>query len=585
AAIAEALARVAPRGPDLRSARMDAAEAWEHAGDPAAALKYLDALLQQKADDTEVVERLDGLAGRHDLWAEVCGLYENSHARDLPPALAADRAYHIASLHRDRLTDEASAARWFESMLAAPTDIPGDSQDEAFRFLSSYYKASDDPESQARILQRWLDSLEPTSEEREGLRSQLAAVLMDQLERPDEALSLLEEDLQHVLSDDALLERAETLYRQTERFGPLVQLLDLGISQAEISDARRTTLLQRKLSVAEEGLGDAAIIREATDALLELNPHHAQALDARENLAVRKEDWSTLGDTLGVRVELAERLEDRIALLLRRAELAQEHLSQPELAISCAEEVHKVLSADAEERPQLVALLERLLKGGEAVGIAAAELLEVHYRLDERWDDYEHVLRVRLDATPVAGDRVDTALLLAQTQENQLDASTRALETLIGEIRYGGDPASYRGETQRLAEETATWGELADALEGRLNAADADTSVIQLVSPWLAEITRERLQQTARACRALERGLEVSPSDLDLLEAIAPLYNETGEWHALQRIYGLQVDAQDEADRVHTWRKLALLNETELHDLGGAREAWTRLLDAEPDDG
>src|SRR5690606_11251352 len=158
----------------------------------------------------------------------------------------------------------------------------------------------------------------------------------------------------------------------------------------------RVLVLMRAAEVSRDRLSDRARAREYYEQALALRPDHVPALDALEALHTEAQDYRGLLNIVRKKTELAERQEDRIAFLLRQAELCAYKLDDVNAAIDAYEQVLEdapsrevfdglaVLYQRAERWVDLASMYERQMELG------AADPLTVRFRLAE-------VYRTRLD--------------------------------------------------------------------------------------------------------------------------------------------------------------------------------------------
>src|SRR5262249_1348782 len=119
--------------------------------------------------------------------------------------------------------------------------------------------------------------------------------------------------------------------------------------------------------------------------------------------------------------------------------------------------------------------------------------------------------------------------------------------------------------------------ELAETLDGLARLA-VDAGVRAAVLRELGRITATRLSD-ARAARAhLERALEIAPDDPAILEALASLASDTGDWPGAVSLRERAAAGADASRAATLWVEIGDIRERHVKDDDAARAAYERAL-------
>jgi tetratricopeptide (TPR) repeat protein len=183
-----------------------------------------------------------------------------------------------------------------------------------------------------------------------------------------------------------------------------------------------------------------------------------------------------------------------------------------------------VLPEDPDDLEAWAWILER--KPTHVEARAAVARIESEAREALRWDRVAEALKVRMQHTQVARDRVAMMREVASIYETRLGAPASAFEiiqALIEELPPG-EQHTATGDLRRLAEITASWSELADSLMIVAERTPDSTRQAALYEE-LGRVFGEQLGAGERAIAAYEKAIEIQPSAATLA-AIIPLYRK-----------------------------------------------------------
>ncbi|HJL41277.1 MAG TPA: tetratricopeptide repeat protein [Myxococcales bacterium LLY-WYZ-16_1] len=402
-----------------------------------------------------------------------------------------------------------------------------------------------------------------------------AARLYDErLPRPQDALRCYRALLRREPNDSEAQRALEALLRQQDDPQALVELLGVQLQQA--SDPEQRRVLSVKIAdVYDRELGDPDEAIRRLEEVLREEPHHATALAGLDSLYTRKGHVEALVGILAVREALSESPREAADLALRRAELFERSLEQPEEAVGV---YVSVLRND--ERPEAVEGLQRLLARGIKPREAAKALEQAHARSQDAVRRVD-MLSVLIEQDETAEQKKAHALKAAELSAERLRNRPASLEYLA--IATALDPADegLRERLVDLAVELETPDPADRALEGASKSGGpADVAAACAVSLGELRIRTHRLEEGARA---FARALELYPGHPVALTQLQRLWVETGRQQDLSELLVRQLKAPlDREGRMRLLLALAEVRADHLDDPEGSIEPLQEVLGMEP---
>lgn len=484
----------------------------------------------------------------------------------------------------DASGDEAGASEASEDAAAgedSPSEArPADTQPievriHAARVLAPRYEATADYESLLIACSVLAESDDPI-ERFKSLRraAEVADVGLDDASRAFELLGrairagLAEDDLGVMLRE---LRRLADASGRHEDYAALLEEAAPEILDGELVVYALTEIAD----VARERLAQPERARRYYERVLEQQPDHRGALGALEELT--ESDPPALLEVLRRKTDLAAAADERVALLLRRAELNERHLADPSAAIDCFENALteaqpreaydglERLYAKTERHHDLASHYERMLEDG------VGEPVEVRYRLgmvqldslNDAWTATEHFRR-------------------ALELDNRHEATIAALERLM-------ENEEHRAAAAEILEpvflQQMQWPKVTACLEARI-AAEADVDQRKAHLTRLGQIHEDYLEDLDGALESYARLFHEDPRDEGTWETLSRLARVLERYDRLAEIYELaleDVSADDEGTA-----KLAVtaaqLHETRTGNLEAAAALYGRALRFEPTD-
>jgi tetratricopeptide (TPR) repeat protein len=494
---------------DLRRRSLDDAEgaltafrdALERDPAHAAARAALIELLERDETREGALEILEPLAEARGDNEELLALYEyRVGLRDD----AAERAHwlrKIAEICDSRLGD---AARALDALGRALKEepMPGAGLDDLERIA----EAAKMPSEGAARIEAVLDGADPDAARELALR---AARLF---EMPPADLEGAERLYQRVLATDAenvdALTALETLYRGAGAIAAphLAAVLEQRAGLELDPQARRRRL--GEAARLHEGRGDVAAAIAAWSALRQAEEGDAEALSELARLYEATGQAAEVVGALAERARFAEAPAERAALWSRVGTL---RLQQND--IDGAAEAYKEALEGAPEDANVLNALEAIEERRED------------------WTTLQEVLMRRLSAA-VGPAQVAVLMKLAKNAETRLDD----LEQAAGYLRQvlDVDPSNGAGylELERLLRKGERWYDLVDVLgkHADLEAAAKRKPSELALRVAIADVWERELSSPESAVEALEKVLEVAPTNVPALLSMARIHEGAERW-------------------------------------------------------
>ncbi len=308
--------------------------------------------------------------------------------------------------------------------------------------------------------------------------------------------------------------------------------------------------------------------------VLEERPNYLPALKASARILGRLERWTRLADLFLQMVETAPSRRQKLYLLDKVAEVAEQRLENYEVAIGAWREI---LSLDP-ENPRVYSALGRL------------------YSRTGRWED---LLALNEEETALIDDPEEVASVLlrnAEIAEQELDDPDRAERFYRRCLDILPDYLPALESLGRIYLRGGRWTEIASMTGQELRSLDDPAKAVRQLGA-LAEILETHLDRRQEAIAIYEELWEMNPGDGHIFAALTRLYRRSGDSRALARVLTKRLESnpaaaefaelQGELGLLAEWYRsqpgeafgyyLAALQcePANLHWLGGVARTWT----------
>ncbi len=510
---------------------LDAARCYEVGlNDRREAVVLLGQALATKPGDAEVMQRLSLLYEAEKMWPELLDNLRAQVEAQPEPQARAVLTRRIGKLLAAELDDHAKALEAFREVLAVGYD------------------------EEAAIAAREI------GESRDELRLEAADVL-------------------------------EPVLRAAGKFEALADTLELRL-RAQTEPADRAATLRKVAQVAEASLADLGRAETALLRALAEEPLAEELHAEIERVAalLGKPGWERYADALGERAASIFDAKVTADLFLRLGQVAERHLGD----LARAAEAYARAAEQGGDNADVLIALERVHGG----------LQDTRALVD--------VLERRITIEPAAVEQADLYHRLASLQIDALQDRAQGLATLrLALERVPGHDRS-RASVEQLLEEDALFDDAFDTLEGVYRTLDRGVDLGRLYERRVGRAdgvrgrTRARLElarvleteggDPLAAQRAVEAAVVEDPQEESALAELERLAELTSNWPSAAAALTRALEAQDSASKQSSpnlsappggggelWARLGRWRRDKVEDPRGAEVAFTRALDADPE--
>ena len=300
--------------------------------------------------------------------------------------VAPSKQEHVSLLRRllviyDERLDDVDNGAWAASEILK--SVPGD-RDTLARLEDMLARAGDNP-GLVQTLDYHAEHASTPDERIQVLAR--AAEILDTTLNDASGAALRWEDVARLDPDDArALDALTSIYGRLDAPADLARVLDAQIARLVGDPQQQTDFLRRLAELCESPLDDRPRARRAWEALLEILPTDAAALEALSRIYTEGEDWATLVKILDRQVPQMNDPARAAQIALRRAEILDTKLDDGKEAARALEQVISELDPRSWDRGSRRALRARPGAGAHLPG-SPARRAQVDRRLRARAGD------------------------------------------------------------------------------------------------------------------------------------------------------------------------------------------------------
>lgn len=545
---------------------MKVAELWmTQKGKPDRAIKAYEKVLGLIPDHLESAERLIPL---YEATSNARGLADAlevklKHASD--PVERAILLRQAAELYLARANDKQRA---FECLLEAFTLFPNDEQ------------AQDDVEQAARLTAAWEPLVEAYSaaldrvEDPIRLQLRTGRVLLEELQRVDEALSQFHSVTEAEPGNEVALAALESIYRASGRSSELLEIYQRRVELCTDPEQQRQLLFEMA-KLHEADLEDPSEAIGTYEQVLARDPSDEAALAALDRLYQKVGRYEDYADTLRRRIEFQVGEQELVDMKYRLAQAELTHLKQPQAALDNFREILTIDPEHAGARQALEVMLTGALKG------QAAAILENIYEVSGQFDRLVGVLEIAAEATTDRERKGELLRKIAVTAAAMIGDPQKAFDAQAGAVALDPTALDARDELEAFAQRAQAWPAL-EKLYSRIASDLADADLARNYWLRLAAIQQQH-GNVADAAASYERLLELNPADSQALMALESLLRGGGRWEELVDVYRRRIELSDDDDsREVLYCEVAEILDEQLSATDDAIAAYREILSFQP---
>ncbi len=536
-------------------------------GDPRAAIRTYQRLVDEEPDAESVLDELEGLLVMVGDWQGLARVYEQKIHIEQDPMARAELLNRMGGLWEEPLSDaERAVAFYQQATVEAPDDV------SAYVALDRLFLAAHDNERLVDVLERRF-GIETDTAARVEVGLRLAELYETELGRPEAACDALNALLEIEPGHREALQTLGRLYERQGQWPELVEVLRRRIELCAEATERIETIhrlgkvVEREL---DDSLGAVTVYAEA----LSIDSAHEPSLQALLRIARLADFREDAAAVLEPRLREHERWDELAGLLQLKADAMTNPFDRGRLLAELAD-VHET------GRRDLGAAFEALLRAiaerpDEEHILARAESMAGSL---ERWEELSEVLFGQASASLAPELAAALYQRVAQIAETQLRAPARAIDAYERALALLGDQLPVLWALDRLFEATQQWERLHDVLARRLAAGDEARPTLLLRQ---GQIRASYLGDLDGALGAYQKALEKEPTRTDAIAALRRLADKpssgSGALDLLEEYYRSSEDLEQVVGLYERRVELADSDEDRVRLLTEAAAIWEREL-------
>ena len=456
------------------------------------------------------------------------------------------------------------------------------------------------------------------------------ARLAEEKDKKDKAVAFWAGLRQLDATDEEAEERLKVLYIEVQKWHSLIELLNEKLARLGDGDvAAKISIQLEMVEIFREHIRSETKVNSAYQAILELQPNNAMALDALVAQYTEMKRWPDLVRVLQQKVEYTEDQGELIKLHREIASIMQDKFSNSSEAIKS---YTAILELDPTDREAIATLKdiydkrrdwehyieislaevdliededakhtatiglaelasERIRKPSVAIDLwarvlardsenrSALDSLEQLYEREKDFPALVDVLEKKLSITESAKDRLDVLQKLAMIYGSRLEDDDNTVLTWKRVLELDPEDRKAQADLKKRFLRAGDWAELewffrnfgtveelVRTIESQVGSIEEDQEKIALLFK-AARIWREELDSTRRAVKDLENVLAIAPEHLAAAEMLIPIYRELEQWDSLPPVMEIKLQHTTErAEREGLFLSLAEIHETHLGD-------------------
>lgn len=461
----------------------------------------------------------------------------------------------IARIYLHELDDEASALNIYGAALAEKPDDP-----EVLARIEELAESSNGWGDAAGFLVDALQSEHLNPEDALSLWLSLARVLDEKLESPEDAENAYLEALELDPSEPSALSALDRIYAEQGRHSELAHILRRRLD-ATYDDEELVDLSFRLADIYQHHLQEPQLAVDTFERVLDIQPTHDESLKRLERLHLEHQQWHELFDVLQRQADNTHEPELKLELFARMAQLSEEMLDRPEVAIDLWNEVLTVDPTD----------------------MSALSELQRLYLDEERFDDLVNVLQQQVELTDSEEEQLLLYESLGVIWQDRLDNELQAHDAWKSALSIHPMYLPALESLREIYTRQADYVELAEILTRLLRHDQVDSD--QKLALWieLAEVQGDMLLESGEAIEAWKNVMALDPGNELALQNLERLYLQEGMWAEGAQVLEIKVDqSDDEFERIELLNQIAEIWEQRMAEPNRAAHFYQQILDIDP---
>jgi len=349
-------------------------------------------------------------------------------------------------------------------------------------------------------------------------------------ENYDELIQIASRDLDVFPKRSLTLNRLIKVYESQEMFDELILILEEKLLVTEDTD-EKLNLYRKIADISLDNIGDSEKAIESYKAIIELDSKNIEVIEKLVSLYEGLEEWEELIPLLELKIDL---LEDNYSIYIK---IIDTLINKTANYDSSFDYIYKTLNLfnDNEE------LLEKFNNLGE---------------LSASWNLYietgDKILEI-LTNEELKNSLIEKIAIVYRDELGDIENSVKRYKLLLT-LTPSNKEILFNLEA--LYSQEGNWDELSNILE-RIIELEEDESVIKEYYYKLSSNYEDNLENAKKASEVLEKLVELHDDELDALENLDRIYNDTENYPKLVEVYKKKIKHIDDyEDKINLWLQI-----------------------------
>ena len=369
---------------------------------------------------------------------------------------------------------------------------------------------------------------------------------------------VVEGDPNHAVAMRALADA----YQEDENWEELIQIYEASLKSKGRSEQDLGTYIQigmlwwKKVGDLDQAAPYFSRVRKA-------QPTAPLALDFYRDYHSAKGKFQKLLGLLQQAQRLTKDPEEKLALAMEMAELAEHKADNPEKAIDLWKGIMRQKPGDTDARNAL----RRLYHAAEKWNALLEILKEDQESLDD--ESVSEKVAILTEMVGIYRDRLQLDVMVINTYNAILaldESNADALNALADKY-----------------ESMSRWNDLIGILSRQVEAHE-DIAQRKTLLRRIADLWMDKFTNPNKAIEPLEQILEIDSTDTGALTMLKEIYERRRNWRGLLGLYDRELELLPADQRRPQLLEMAELAQKRLGDPKAAIQAWNRLLESDPHD-
>ena len=562
----------------------------ERLDDPAGAFQFFGLALSEDPFDLQAQEQLETITATYQYWPSLVELYDTIIPTCDDPLRQAELAFKAAEWSRTLIGEDLDRARRLYALVLEVEPM----HEEALAALETIARGDRDVPELVGILNRKVKLLFDPMARFEAFAEM--GELYDQLGARDLAIEALREASVIDGSDTGVLRRLIELYERQERWDDMVEELE-HLANADPRPDAQLPVLARIGREASARLEDPIRALEAYERALFIAPQDVELLREIEPLYAQTSQFDRQGEILDQLLALATSDEDRVKVMVRRAQIAYEYHQDAEQAIGLFQQAYELSpsseiitlalddlyrkenrwedlfnlyygqleqSQDVTRRAQLAVEMARIARDQVEDLATAVQWLDYALQLEPShdealtlkyeiysgfgdWPQVTQILGTQFEYAETPEQRVGVLLRRAALYRDKLGQPQEAVDDFVEVLNQDPHHEQAYSDLTALLNQLQAWDQLYDVMAFRATIVEEDARRAMYLD--MAEVAR-KLDDSARRIDALEKAYEMDPSDLSVVSPLLDATIAAGQYDRAEPMLEQVIEALTEKRRM-----------------------------------